>query len=208
MKSVLISIQPKWVSKICNKIGDRDGKSLYEKTVEVRKTKPKIDVPFKCYIYCTKGKDLLTISNGKVNKPNEIVIDLTNDRPIYELNSNVIGEFVCDRIDEFSVPYPAYFSEVDSKTESIIKSACLRPMDIHHYNGTRQTYAWHISDLVIYDKPKELWNFKKECVGYVRNDEDCCFETCPEFDLGGCDGRYKPIYTPPMSWGYIEDLGV
>lgn len=45
MKSVLISIHPKWCEKIANG----------EKTIEVRKTKPKLDTPFKCYIYCTKG---------------------------------------------------------------------------------------------------------------------------------------------------------
>ena len=45
MKSVLISIQPKWCELIAN------GK----KTVEVRKTRPKLETPFKCYIYCTQG---------------------------------------------------------------------------------------------------------------------------------------------------------
>lgn len=43
VKSVLISIRPKWCELI----------SSGEKTVELRKTRPKLDVPFKCYIYCT-----------------------------------------------------------------------------------------------------------------------------------------------------------
>lgn len=42
-KAVMLSIRPKWVEKIANG----------EKTIEVRKTKPKLDTPFKCYIYCT-----------------------------------------------------------------------------------------------------------------------------------------------------------
>lgn len=46
MKEVLISIQPKWCELIANGT----------KTVEVRKTKPKLNTPFKCYIYCTKEK--------------------------------------------------------------------------------------------------------------------------------------------------------
>lgn len=46
MKSVLISIKPKWCELIAN------GK----KAIEVRKTKPKLDTPFKCYIYYTKNK--------------------------------------------------------------------------------------------------------------------------------------------------------
>ena len=41
MKSVFLSIQPKWCELI------ESGR----KTIEVRKTKPKIETPFKCYIY-------------------------------------------------------------------------------------------------------------------------------------------------------------
>lgn len=42
-KSVLISIRPKWCELIASG----------EKTIEVRKTRPKLETPFKCYIYCT-----------------------------------------------------------------------------------------------------------------------------------------------------------
>lgn len=48
-KSVLISINPKWCELIAS------GK----KTVEVRKTRPKLETPFKCYIYCTNTKVLV-----------------------------------------------------------------------------------------------------------------------------------------------------
>ena len=44
-QAVLISIRPKWCEKI---IGG-------EKTIEVRKTRPKLQTPFKCYIYCAAG---------------------------------------------------------------------------------------------------------------------------------------------------------
>ena len=45
-KAVLISIRPEWCDKIASG----------RKTIEVRKTKPKLDTPFKCYIYMTKQK--------------------------------------------------------------------------------------------------------------------------------------------------------
>lgn len=46
-KAVLISIRPEWCEKIING----------RKTIEVRKTRPKMDTPFKCYIYkCGNGK--------------------------------------------------------------------------------------------------------------------------------------------------------
>ena len=90
MKSVLISIQPQWCKLIAS------GK----KTVEVRKTKPKLETPFKCYIYCTSsnvheclmqnesGVKLIHCINYKTAIPcgGEIA------------NGKVIGEFVCDRI--------------------------------------------------------------------------------------------------------------
>lgn len=40
-KAVLISIRPKWCEKIISG----------EKTIEVRKTRPKMDTPFKCYFH-------------------------------------------------------------------------------------------------------------------------------------------------------------
>ena len=43
MKAVLISLRPKWCEKIASG----------EKKIEVRKTRPKLQTPFKCYIYCT-----------------------------------------------------------------------------------------------------------------------------------------------------------
>ena len=43
-KAVLMSAKPEWCKKILSR----------EKTVEVRKTRPKLETPFKVYIYCTK----------------------------------------------------------------------------------------------------------------------------------------------------------
>lgn len=44
--SVMMSIKPKYCELI----------AAVKKTIEVRKTKPKLKTPFKCYIYCTKDK--------------------------------------------------------------------------------------------------------------------------------------------------------
>ena len=51
MNAVLISIRPKWCEKIISG----------EKTIEVRKTRPKLATPFKCHIYCTRGRHDLNI---------------------------------------------------------------------------------------------------------------------------------------------------
>lgn len=53
-KAVLISIRPDWVEKILSG----------EKTLEVRKTRPKLETPFKVYIYCTAGNLGYKVNNG------------------------------------------------------------------------------------------------------------------------------------------------
>ncbi len=178
MKSVLISIQPKWCELIAS------GK----KTVEVRKTKPKLETPFKCYIYCTKGKDLLTSVNGKVQKPNNTVIDLSRDSKINVLNGSVIGEFVCNSISGGSGEYAVYHAE----------GTCLTSTEIADYIEDKYAYFWHISDLVIYDEPKELGEFERACPDNVRS---CAM--CRHSGYSGmkCSKQIKP----PQSWCYVEE---
>ena len=182
MKSVLISIQPKWCELIAS------GK----KTIEVRKTIPKLLTPFKVYIYQTKESKRRFLDH----RFNSAIKGITHHTEM----GKVIGEFVCDKIDEFSVPYPAYFSEIDNNTKVIIENACLKPMDIHGYNGTRQTYAWHISDLVIYDKPRKLSEFLKATKVFPTLIHDIAEE--------GNGSRYNkfyyPLKRPPQSWCYVE----
>lgn len=154
MKSVLISIQPKWCELIAS------GK----KTVEVRKTKPKLETPFKVYIYETKA----------LYKPNGC-------NHLFEGKGKVIGEFVCSNI---------------AKGNSQLGS-CLTMREISEYANGKEIYGWHISNLVIYDKPRELSEFRIKC-------------------KGGCDIPY--LYSPPcencrkdrltrpfQSWGYVYE---
>lgn len=168
MKSVLISIKPKWCELIAN------GK----KTIEVRKTKPKIETPFKCYIYCTKSPfELVRDKNGNItlllrNKK----ADITD---LEMLSGKVIGEFVCDEILQIIPPYfNAHFS---------VRVGCaLRYDELCGYLEDKGGYGWHISDLKIYDKPKELSEFRK-----------CEMPT-------GLRYENDKITRPPQSWCYVE----
>ena len=45
-KAVMLSIQPRWCELI----------AAGEKTMEVRKTRPKLETPFKVYVYCSKPR--------------------------------------------------------------------------------------------------------------------------------------------------------
>lgn len=124
MKSVLISIHPKWCELIAS------GK----KTVEVRKTKPKLKTPFKVYIYCTKDF-----------KPN-----VKYGFKLWAGRGKVIGEFVCDHILGHCEMANADLAE---------QQGCVRREDISQYSNGKEVFGWHISDLVIYDAPKPLRDF-------------------------------------------------
>lgn len=125
MKSVLISIQPKWCELIAS------GK----KTIEVRKSVPKLNRPFKCYIYCTQGKAKDLFSCGDW---------------IYQNRMKVIGEFVCRGV-------------MDGGSKLLPKQSCLTLEEIWEYAKGKTVYGWRIAELEIYDKPKELSEFYRPC---------------------------------------------
>lgn len=197
MKSVLISTHPKWVEKICHKIGeDETGKAIYEKRIEVRKTAPQ-EVPFKCYIYETKGQ-YVKFTHGAHTK--------------YGYGcGKVIGEFICNSVDEYHYDY---CDGVDIDDDTILETAIDRE-DINIYAKGKTLYGWHISDLKIYDTPKELSEFNAVCK-YINEDKSCHFRKvmCPyqQFDYNE-DGSInivecsRVITRPPLSWCYVEDLG-
>ena len=172
MKSLLVSIQPKRCEKIAK----------CEETIEVQKTRPKEETPFKCYIYCTIGNGV----KGDYLVPTGIQC------------GKVIGDFVCDKVysiknqgSRFSVA-----DEEESVTNEIARQSCLDYDDMVRYLGNKDGYAWHISDLHIYDKPKELSEFKMGCKGCKERDTYHC-----KFH---CYGE-RPLTRPPQSWQYVEE---
>ena len=155
-KAVLISIRPKWVEKIANG----------EKTIEVRKTRPKLQTPFKCYIYCTQPK-----------YPHEDFILTDYPKPQFYGGGNVIGEFTCD---QFWIGTP------HNTNPLFCMAACMDGFDTEKYAKGKTLYGWHISDLRIYDTPKELSEF----TGL----RDTKFGAAPH-----------EIKRPPQSWCYVEE---
>ena len=174
MKSVLISIKPKWCELIAN------GK----KTIEVRKTSPKCDTPFKCYIYCTKNKGISFWTGKRYAYADDISHNLFDVCG----NGKVIGEFVCDNIYPIAYTMDGFADFVDCET------SCLKPRDFIAYGKGKRLYGWHISDLVIYDKPKELSEFRKPLICHRGIQNDSC--------IGCWDCEIKK---PPQSWCYCEE---
>ena len=143
MKSVLISIHPEW----CKRIGDGT------KSVELRKRKPQLSTPFRCFIYETKA-----INHQK------IIVDLDGIYPTtYAKGSGkVIGEFICDRIeylDMDSVGVGFWENDKFNYIADLGWNTGLTLGEFINYTEGKRVYGWHISKPVIYDKPKELSDF-------------------------------------------------
>lgn len=144
-KELLISIRPEWCSLILSGA----------KELEIRRTRPKIETPFKCHIYCTKDK------HGGIasfQKP---------DGGYIFSNGHVIADFICDRIIDIGVPYPAWSAEMN---QDILKAACMSYSEMHSYAGHDTVYGLHISDLHIFDHSKSLDKY-----GMVRPPQSWCY---------------------------------
>ena len=176
-KAVMLSIRPKWCEKIVNG----------EKTIEVRKTRPKLQTPFKCYIYCTMDHPYISVSCGELDKLNY------RTNTVGRCNGKVIGEFICDCI--------YGLAPLNHAPDDVEQQACMTREEIVRYlKGVG--YGWHITELKIYDKPKELGEFRRVCV----NDLYC--ESCAMYwkNGGNCGNESLHLKRPPQSWCYVEEL--
>ena len=250
-KAILISIHPQYVQKIL------EG----SKTIEIRKTKPKCELPCKVYIYCTKEKTSLPILKDiggyagsyeagghhanfiHVNKKHFLYGNkercyfdtLDCDRlprmkeRCNKLNGKVVAEFTLNKVDLLvDVGGGIHFADKDYNLKDqneLLKKSCLKEEDIYNYLGRRKDnkaffndgYAWHIDNIKIYDKPKELSEFRKDldCDDYPCNKggkgSDCKYyyydisEGCSAcgIDFDGEHCIYKTIKRPPQSYMYV-----
>lgn len=163
MKAVLISIRPKWCAKIASG----------EKTIDVRKTRPKLETPFKVYIYCTKD-----VKRQFWTGPRYSYADDHSHNALDKCgNGKVIGEFLCDRF---------IADRTFGHDEKFYSAACMSACDAAAYALQSPMYGWSISNLKIYDTPREL----REFTGLRQTK----FGAEP-----------VPITRPPQSWCYVEE---
>ena len=166
-KAVMLSIRPKWCEKIING----------EKTIEVRKTRPKLKTPFRCYIYCMQSG----VALGAWGK-----------------HGKVIGEFTCDRIDRLAPanePYGIY--DID---DDYVLQTCLENGALWDYGHGTPLYGWHISNLRIYDEARELSEFRR-----ATDPCDSCHAEYT-WECEGCKKLSGDIKRPPQSWCYVEEV--
>lgn len=200
MKAVMISIQPQWVKKILNE----------EKTVEVRKSAPKLKPPFKCFIYCTKSGEVLSYQNY-------CGYDMDDFSEDFIANGKVVAEFICDEIKYHGMEDLI----VKEDAERALAGSCLTRKQVIDYLGGANTdyaydphrfdfYGWHISELKIYDKPKEVCEFFYPCIKHK-------YPYCFDCEHGLKEGEERPmdgmrhydvacgnwLKRPPQSWCYV-----
>lgn len=191
MKAVLMSIKPKWVELILN------GK----KTIEVRKNKPKLETPFKVYVYETKDKSFEGIGFcAGWNKGNRTYIHYP---------SKVTLEFIVDRVDE------APTKNISPETIKLAEDACVSVGQLCHYFDGETATGLHITNVKVYSTPKELSEF-------IRPSNGCCNEGkcngCKFLDKG-IDGiieddcladfdtdSYSILRRPPQSWQFVKEI--
>ena len=167
MKSILISIKPEWVAKILNG----------EKTIEIRKTAPKCELPVDVYIYCTK-----TIKPVSRYDWGEFTF---NDLPKL---GKIVARFTLKAVHKFDWRLVAnpFFK---------VRGSCLDYDQLRKYATdtkgiVHDLYGWCISDLEIFDKPKELWEF---------------YGTPKKINgLYGAEMVNISLSNPPQSWCFIE----
>lgn len=214
-KAVLISIRPEWCDLIVRG----------RKTIEVRKTRPKLETPFKAYIYCTKApqhlitifKDGEEIEDGEIHhgKPVFVKCDKYLPDSIRDKTQMVIGEFTCDDIDRIT----PLTSSIPGDLEERILGSCLTAQQVETYAGWKgwmrladchDAYCWHISDLKIYDQPKPLSSFSRYDFRGMNGTDVCGNEACEHYQPSGSymlpptcaiNGCY--LSKPPQSWCYI-----
>lgn len=201
-----------------------------DKTIELRKTIPTqfcryenfeiVDFkPFKTNIYCTKPKSKfdkgLCLNEGKVDWYHAINRDACKQFNMPTLDGKIVGEYICDKIFVFSPFNRNDIATPFDITEEELAQMCLTYDDVMKYgNNSDVLFGYHISDLVVYDMPKELSEYLKPCPDKYEYCNSCKYahisypdwvETYEDtFDCSYNVTCLNRITKAPQSWGYCR----
>ena len=205
-----------------------------KKTAEIRKRIPRKFIeededgihlirPFKCYIYCTRDKGENPITSFKYENVNGVQI---GDKKYKETETgSIVGEFTCDKIECLTTDYRMN----EEQTKRVSEESCLSMVELAEYEENAPClYSFHISNLIIYKKPQNLYNMSRPGAATIDEmaDELCslyCSDTyygkhamgCAPNGYYSCEGRYCDkayqeyleqfdIKKAPQSWCYCK----
>lgn len=196
MKNILISIKPEHCCNILNK----------DKILEIRTSCPtewkkyldgKISIkpePCKVYIYCTKAKTInkkLVRYKSPITKKYKFTIGYYGDR----FDGRIVAEFILKKTNKFDYAGLEFYDMKDL----VLEQSCLSNCELKSYIKDKIAYGWHIDNLIIYDKPKELDEFKVY---------DKTYDSVGAFGWAFSDEqKYTSLTRPPQSWCYVEEKG-
>ena len=194
-KAIMISIKPKWCAEIMNG----------NKTIEVRKNKVLATAIQKLideygyadiYVYCSKDKAYSKLCKYPCDNNTKAFLNL----------GKVLFKFRCYKIDEYvngrkwSWKSGSTMWGACNDYEYILKDTCLTDDELRNYADDLSFIAIHISDLEIFDYPKELCEFhtnvKKEPPEEL---------LCPECGKPMEYYEYKYLTKAPQNFCYVEE---
>ena len=168
MNQIMLSVQPKWAEKILNGT----------KTIEIRKSVPK-ELPCEVYLYVTKAEPYLNVHKGTPFEDGELYTSyfLQNCPLNFEehtskhlsatnLNGRVVAKFTLNKANTLehcqwvNQQVETYTPRGIISNFEILDKACLNIVELCAYGKGKPLYAWHIDDLVIFDRPMELGEFR------------------------------------------------
>ena len=170
------------------------------------------------YIYCTKSQyeelwwydgteDFRLYKKGIANE---------EDTGWHLQNGKVVARFWCDKVEELERTVYGYYKTNTITWSKIEDKICLRNKDLDIYfkaenHFGKVGYAIHITNLEIFDKPKEISKFEK--LGSYLNPTI----KCPKKDKGKCNLGISPFTNqwcgcekakltraPRSGWCYID----
>lgn len=182
-RSILLSVKPEWLVEILNG----------EKTIDIRKTMPKCELPIDVYLYCCKSKKKLFFD--KISNKYMYGEDTPKDR-FNSLNGKVVAKFTFNKNDNVESERINYSTEDYGYrfNDEVLVKTCLTEEQLESYLLSKDGigYAWYIDNLQIFDTPKELKDFYVEdksynnCFGWIADESE----------------KFLPLKKAPQSWCY------
>lgn len=184
MKKVLLSVHPKWCELIFN------GK----KTIEVRRTRPKLEPPFEVLVYETKGQFIKSVKGACTT---------------YGYGrGKVIGSFVCDKVEKITPSVEWGSHGYDTVDDDLLKEMCLERGYLEKYGAGVTLYGWHITEPKLFDRPKEFYELYAPCKKNKQTADESC-KGCVYAYKGTTTGEIycdNALIRPPQSFCYVEDI--
>lgn len=177
----------------------------------------KVLASLKPYYYYLIGEKIKTLEIRKSdlkNLPQNVLFYMSKDEKSFEKIPKEFQEkyrkhfgkigmrVVCDKVYEYTFShYEAEYRVTHVEQEAM----CLNQPELIRYGKGNRLYGWHISDLKIYDKPKELSEFRPIC---KFEGKDLICNLCPNHEYNG--GLFfecrRKVTRPPQSYMFVKEV--